>query len=197
MSIVSKEYRTISQIAGPLVFVEKTEPVGYNELAIVTMPDGTEKRGQVLDTSDDVVVIQVFEGTAGIEQGRRRQVPRRDHEDAGVPGHAGQDPVRFRRAPRRWPGDHPGGPPGHQRRGHQPVGPGRTVGVHPDRYIDHRRDEHPGPGTEAADLLRRPVCRTTRSRCRSPGRPRCAAPTRSSPWSSPPWASPTKRRSTS
>ncbi len=68
MSIVSKEYRTISQIAGPLVFVEKTEPVGYNELATVTMPDGTQKRGQVLDTSDKFVVIQVFEGTSGIEK---------------------------------------------------------------------------------------------------------------------------------
>lgn len=68
MSIVSKEYRTISQIAGPLVFVEKTEPVGYNELATVTMPDGTQKRGQVLDTSDKYVVIQVFEGTSGIEK---------------------------------------------------------------------------------------------------------------------------------
>jgi V/A-type H+/Na+-transporting ATPase subunit B len=68
MSIVSKEYRTISQIAGPLVFVEKTEPVGYNELATVTMPDGTQKRGQVLDTSGKHVVIQVFEGTAGVER---------------------------------------------------------------------------------------------------------------------------------
>lgn len=68
MSIASKEYRTISQIAGPLVFVKKTEPIGYNELATVTMPDGTQKRGQVLDTSDDVVVIQVFEGTTGIER---------------------------------------------------------------------------------------------------------------------------------
>ena len=68
MSIASKEYRTITQIAGPLVFVKKTEPIGYNELATVTMPDGTQKRGQVLDTSDDVVVIQVFEGTTGIER---------------------------------------------------------------------------------------------------------------------------------
>ena len=66
--MTTKEYRTISQIAGPLVFVQKTEPVGYNELAIVRMPDGTEKKGQVLDTSDDFVVIQVFEGTAGIEK---------------------------------------------------------------------------------------------------------------------------------
>jgi len=68
MSITSKEYRTISQIAGPLVFVEKTEPVGYNELATVSLPDGSQKRGQVLDTSENTVVIQVFEGTSGIEK---------------------------------------------------------------------------------------------------------------------------------
>jgi V/A-type H+-transporting ATPase subunit B len=66
--MTTKEYRTITQIAGPLVFVEKTEPVGYNELAIVRMPDGTEKKGQVLDTSEDMVVIQLFEGTAGVEK---------------------------------------------------------------------------------------------------------------------------------
>lgn len=66
--MIPKEYRTITQIAGPLVFVEKTEAVGYNELAAVSMPDGSTKRGQVLDTSKDLVVIQVFEGTAGIEK---------------------------------------------------------------------------------------------------------------------------------
>ncbi|WOX54867.1 MULTISPECIES: ATP synthase subunit B [unclassified Methanoculleus] len=61
-----KEYRTISQIAGPLVFVEKTEPVGYSELVNIVTADGTVKRGQVLDTSDEIVVVQVFETTAGI-----------------------------------------------------------------------------------------------------------------------------------
>ena len=61
-----KEYRTIAQIAGPLVFVEKTEPVGYSELVNIVTADGTVKRGQVLDTSDEIVVIQVFETTAGI-----------------------------------------------------------------------------------------------------------------------------------
>jgi V/A-type H+-transporting ATPase subunit B len=66
--MTTKEYRTITQIAGPLVFVEKTEPISFNEIAIVRQPDGTEKKGQVLDTSDDVVVIQVFEGTSGIEK---------------------------------------------------------------------------------------------------------------------------------
>jgi len=61
-----KEYRTVTQIAGPLVFVEKTEPVGYGELVNIITADGTVKRGQVLDTSDEIVVVQVFEATAGI-----------------------------------------------------------------------------------------------------------------------------------
>jgi len=62
-----KEYRTITSIAGPLVFVEKTEPVGYMELVNVILDDGTVKRGQVLDTSEKLVAIQVFETTAGID----------------------------------------------------------------------------------------------------------------------------------
>ncbi len=62
-----KEYKTISKVAGPLIFVEKTEPVGFGELVTITLPDGTVKRGQVLDTSKDVVVVQVFEGTRGID----------------------------------------------------------------------------------------------------------------------------------
>jgi len=66
--MTTKEYKTISQIAGPLVFVEKTEPVGYNEIAVVTLPNGEERRGQVLDSSHDTVVIQMFEGTSGIER---------------------------------------------------------------------------------------------------------------------------------
>mgnify|MGYP000159135829 CR=1 FL=1 len=65
---MQKEYKTIKQISGPLVFVEKTEPVGYGELVQIAMPDGTTKRGQVLDTSKDIVVVQVFEGTTGIDR---------------------------------------------------------------------------------------------------------------------------------
>jgi len=63
-----KEYRTITKIAGPLVFVEKTEPVGYMELVNVILADGTIKRGQVLDTSEKLVAIQIFETTAGIDR---------------------------------------------------------------------------------------------------------------------------------
>jgi V/A-type H+-transporting ATPase subunit B len=65
---MTKEYRTISEIAGPLIFVEKTDPVGFGELVRIKLPDGTIKKGQVLDTSKDIVVIQVFEGTVGIDR---------------------------------------------------------------------------------------------------------------------------------
>ena len=65
---MSKEYKTISEIAGPLVFVEKTAPVGYGELVSISLPDGSKKRGQVLDTAKDLVVVQVFEGTSGIDR---------------------------------------------------------------------------------------------------------------------------------
>ncbi len=62
-----KEYKTITKVAGPLIFVEKTEPVGYADIVKIALPNGEIKNGQVLDTSDDIVVVQVFEGTAGID----------------------------------------------------------------------------------------------------------------------------------
>src|SRR5581483_6113129 len=65
---MAKEYQTISEVAGPLVFVEKTEPVGYGELVQIRLSDGTIKGGQVLDTSDELVAVQVFEGTSGINR---------------------------------------------------------------------------------------------------------------------------------
>ncbi len=67
-----REYLTIQKIKGPLLFVEKTLPVGYAELVSVLLPDGSTRNGQVLDTSDEIVVVQVFEGTRGVD--RRAQV---------------------------------------------------------------------------------------------------------------------------
>ena len=63
-----KQYHTISEISGPLVFLEETEPVGYGELVKIQLSDGSTKRGQVLDTSNEMVVVQVFEGTSGLDK---------------------------------------------------------------------------------------------------------------------------------
>ncbi|MBS3054031.1 MAG: V-type ATP synthase subunit B [Candidatus Aenigmarchaeota archaeon] len=63
-----KDYKTISRITGPLLFVQKTHDVGYNELVNITLPNGEKRLGQVLDTSKDAVTVQVFEGTTGIDR---------------------------------------------------------------------------------------------------------------------------------
>jgi V/A-type H+-transporting ATPase subunit B len=63
-----KEYKTITEVSGPLIFAEVDEPVGYDEIVEIETPAGETKRGQVLETSDGLVAIQVFEGTGGIDR---------------------------------------------------------------------------------------------------------------------------------
>ncbi len=67
-----KEYKTISQVKGPLIFVEKTHPVKYGEIVRIKKENGEVSLGQVLETSKDFVVVQVFEDTTGI--GRKASV---------------------------------------------------------------------------------------------------------------------------
>ena len=66
--MTGKEYRTITDVKGPLVFLNKTEPVAFGEIVTIRLEDGSIKNGQVLDTSDDLVIVQVFEGTAKIDR---------------------------------------------------------------------------------------------------------------------------------
>ncbi|THE65270.1 ATP synthase subunit B [Salinadaptatus halalkaliphilus] len=63
-----KEYQTITEVSGPLVFAEVDEPVGYDEIVEIETPDGETLRGQVLESSEGIVSIQVFEGTGGIDR---------------------------------------------------------------------------------------------------------------------------------
>ena len=65
---MQKEYETITEISGPLVFAEIDEPVGYDEIVEIETPDGGLRRGQVLETTSEHVAIQVFEGTSGIDR---------------------------------------------------------------------------------------------------------------------------------
>ncbi|MFB6111554.1 MAG: V-type ATP synthase subunit B [Halobacteriaceae archaeon] len=63
-----KEYKTITEISGPLVFVETEESIGYDEIVEIELSDGSVRRGQVLESTSDQVAIQVFEGTDGIDR---------------------------------------------------------------------------------------------------------------------------------
>jgi len=62
-----KEYLTVSSVAGPLVVVEKTTDIKYAELAEVQFSDGSLRRGKVLEVSRDKALVQMFEGTLGLD----------------------------------------------------------------------------------------------------------------------------------
>ncbi|MGB9635494.1 MAG: V-type ATP synthase subunit B [Candidatus Micrarchaeia archaeon] len=66
-SWVVKEYQTVEQVAGPLIFVRGVENSAYGELVEIILPNGEKVKGQVLDTSKDLAVVQVFGATVGID----------------------------------------------------------------------------------------------------------------------------------
>jgi len=66
MASISKEYRTVTQIAGPLMLVEGVEGVTYGELADIKLQNGSFRRGRVLEINGDKAMVQVFEGTSGL-----------------------------------------------------------------------------------------------------------------------------------
>ncbi len=62
-----KEYLTIREITGPLVLVEEVEGVKYEELVELELPDGETRRGKVLEVDGDKALVQLFEGSTGID----------------------------------------------------------------------------------------------------------------------------------
>ncbi|MBR0095447.1 MAG: V-type ATP synthase subunit B [Synergistaceae bacterium] len=65
--MLPREYRTISSISGPLMMVENTSDVRFDELAEISLSNGEKRRGRVLEIEKDRALVQVFEGTSGIE----------------------------------------------------------------------------------------------------------------------------------
>ncbi|MDI3481483.1 MAG: V/A-type H+/Na+-transporting ATPase subunit [Tepidanaerobacteraceae bacterium] len=61
-----KEYRTAREIAGPLMLVENVEGVKYNELVEIETSEGDIRRGQVLEIDGDRALVQLFEGSTGL-----------------------------------------------------------------------------------------------------------------------------------
>lgn len=62
-----KEYKTIREIVGPLMLVDGVEGVKYNELVEIVGADGDIRRGKVLEVNQDKALVQLFEGSQGIQ----------------------------------------------------------------------------------------------------------------------------------
>ena len=63
---ITKEYKTIREVAGPLMLVDKVEGVKYYELGEIELPSGEIRRCRVLDVNQDKALVQLFESSAGI-----------------------------------------------------------------------------------------------------------------------------------
>ena len=61
-----KEYRTIQEVAGPLMMVKGVEGVAFDELGEIELANGEKRRCKVLEVDGDNVVVQLYENAAGI-----------------------------------------------------------------------------------------------------------------------------------
>eukprot|EP00741_Cyanophora_paradoxa_P025673 tig00000388_g24777.t1 len=61
------DYRTVEAVNGPLVILDNVKFPKYSEIVNLTLSDGSKRRGQVLEVSGKKAVVQVFEGTSGID----------------------------------------------------------------------------------------------------------------------------------
>ena len=61
-----KEYRTIEEVAGPLMLVRGVQNVTYDELGEIELADGEKRRCKVLEIDGGNALVQLFEASAGI-----------------------------------------------------------------------------------------------------------------------------------
>lgn len=61
-----KEYKTVTEVVGPLMLVEGVEGVNFDELVDIEMHTGERRRGRVIEIEEGRAMVQLFEGTTGI-----------------------------------------------------------------------------------------------------------------------------------
>ena len=67
-----KEYRTISEVAGPLMLVRNVDGVAYNELGEIELKSGEKRRCRVLEINGTDILVQLFESSVGINLGNSK-----------------------------------------------------------------------------------------------------------------------------
>lgn len=146
----------------------------YNEIVQLTLPDGSVRGGQVLEVSGKKAIVQVFEGTSGVDTSATRisfsgsSMKLAVSEDMlGRVFNGSGNPID--KGPRVWAEDYldingkqQGGERwerlltlGDDRLAHQPLLAHLPRGDDPDRHLDHRHDELDRAWPEDPHLLRR------------------------------------------
>lgn len=71
-NLATVEYRSLTQISGPLIFVRNIKEPSYGSMVEIVLPGDSIRYGQIIDASGDICVIQVFEETIGLELEKTR-----------------------------------------------------------------------------------------------------------------------------
>ena len=66
-SLLSREYRGVQRVSGPLLFVHSASDLPYNGTVSISSPGRATRNGQVIEVSEEVTVVQVFEETMGLD----------------------------------------------------------------------------------------------------------------------------------
>ena len=153
-----KEYRTIQEVAGPLMMVRGVEDVAFDELGEIELVSGETRRCKVLEIDGDTALVQLFESATGInlsnskvrflgrsmELGVSEDMLGRVFDGLGRPIDGGPEIL----------------PEGRQRSPDESGGKKLSGRVYPDRCFRNRRPEYIGTWTETSDFLciRPPAC---------------------------------------
>ncbi len=156
-----REYKTIAEVASPLMVVKQVEGVTYDELGELELPSGEIRRCKVLEVEGDTAVVQLFESAQGINLAQTKV------RFLGHPLELGVSEDMLGRVFNGMGEPIDGGPEiladAHRDINGLPMNPAATRvprRVHTDRRLHDRRPEHPGSRPEAAHiLLLRPAAR--------------------------------------
>lgn len=66
-ALTTTHYRTLNSVAGPLIIVEGVADVAYDEVVEIRLSDGSLRHGKVLEVEKATAIVQVYEGTSGID----------------------------------------------------------------------------------------------------------------------------------
>ena len=162
-----KEYRTIEEVAGPLMLVRGVQGVTYDELGEIELASGEKRRCKVLEIDGGNALVQLFESSTGINL---------DSSKVRFLGRTMELGVSEDMLSRIFDGL------------------GRPIDGGPDILPEKRMDINGLPMNPAARNYPQEFIQTGVSAIDGL---RCAAPAIPSPWCSPPWVSPSRKPTSS
>src|SRR3972149_859861 len=84
IDFITRRYQTLTSISGPLIFVDRITGGSLGEMCVIELPEGERRTGQILQLMGNSAIVQVLEGTSGIDSDESRVLPTGETAKTGV-----------------------------------------------------------------------------------------------------------------